>query len=298
MRIPNNTVAQTLVSRLGTLTSRQAQLNHQITTGQRVTNPSDDPAAMGRVLNIQAEKQQIQQFERNNARALNISQSSFAAVEQLKRTSDRASELSVLGSGTGGPDAMRAYGTEVEGLLEQALQIANTKYTGEHIFAGTKTDTPPFTATRDVNGLITGVTYAGAANGPEVRISEGAKVSPFTDGVENQKFVDFMNHLVSLRDALNSGSVGNVLTNQVGLRNSEDDLVVTIADIGAKQTRLEADRSQNSSRFAELEKLTGAETDVDISETIVELTQAQTAYEAAIKSGSQALQLSLLDYLR
>lgn len=298
MRIPNTTVAQTLVSRLGSLTARQAHLNQQVTTGQRVTNPSDDPAAMGRVLNIQAEKQQIQQFARNNARALNISQSSFAAVEQLKKTSDRASELSVLGSSTAGPQAMRAYGTEVEGLLEQALQIVNTKYTGEHLFGGTKTDTPPFTATRDANGLITAVSYGGAASGPEVRISEGAKVSPFTDGADNQKFADFMTNMISLRDALNSGSVGAVLTSQTGLRSSEDDLIVNIADIGAKQTRLETDRTQNASRFAELEKLTGAETDVDISETIVELTQAQTAYEAALKSGSQALQMSLLDYLR
>lgn len=297
MRIPNTPVAQTLVSRLGDLTARQARLHDQATTGQRLTNPNDDPAAMGRVLNIQAEKQQIQQFAKNNARALNISQSSFAAVEQLKKTSDRAGELSVLGTGTSGADAMRAYGTEVEGLLETALQIANTKYTGEHVFGGTKTDTPPFTATRDANGLITGVTYVGAANGPEVRISESGKVSPFTDGTDNQKFADFMNNLVSLRDALNSGSVGNVITSQTGLRASEDDLVVTIADIGAKQTRLEADRSQNEARFAELEKLTGAETDVDISQTIVELTQAQTAYEAALKSGAQALSMSLLDYL-
>ncbi len=298
MRIPNYTVSKTLVSRLQDLTARQAQLNQQATTGQRVTNPSDDPAAMGRVLNIQAEKQQIQQFARNNGRALNISQSSFAAVEQLKKSSDRVGEISVLGSGTSGPDAMRTYATEVNGLLEQSLQIANTKYAGEHVFAGTKTDTPPFTATRDANGNIVSVSYAGAASGPEVRISEGGKVSPFTDGAQNQQFADFINNVVALRDALQSGSVGAVLATRGGLDTSEDDLVITIADIGAKQTRLEIDRSQNASRFAELEKLTGADTDADLSEVLVELRQTQTAYQAALQSGSQALSMSLLDYLR
>jgi flagellar hook-associated protein 3 FlgL len=298
MRIPNYTVSQTLVARLQDLTARQANLNQQATTGQRITDPSDDPAAMGRVLNIQTEKQQIQQFARNNDRALNISQASFSAVEQLKKTSDRASELSVLGSGTAGPDALRTYGTEVDGLLEQALQVANTKHAGEHLFGGTKTDTPPFVATRDANGRITGSTYVGAATGPEIRISEGGKVAPLTDGAQNQKFADFINNLVTLRDALASGSVGAVLATRPGLDASEDDLVIAVADIGAKQTRLEIDRSQNAARFAELEKLTGAETDADLSQVLVELRQAQTAYQAALQSGSQALSLSLLDYLR
>lgn len=298
MRIPNYTVSQTLVSRLQDLTARQAQLNQQATTGQRVTNPSDDPAAMARVLNIQTEKTQIQQFSRNNDRALNISQSSFSAVEQLKKTSDRASELSVLGSGTMGPDAMRAYATEVNGLLEQALQIANTRYAGEHIFAGTRTDTPPFTATRDASGRITSVSYTGSATSAEVRTSEGGKVAPFTDGTQNQQFADFINNVVTLRDALESGDVGAVLATRTALDASEDALVVTIADIGAKQTRLEIDRKQNEARFAELEKLVGAETDADLAQVLVELKQTQTAYQAALKSGSQALSMSLLDYLR
>ena len=71
-----------------------------------------------------------------------------------------------------------------------------------------------------------------------------------------------------------------------------------VAGIGAKQTRLEIDRTQNGARFAELEKLTGADTDADLSEVLVELRQTQTAYQAALQSGSQALSMSLLDYLR
>jgi flagellar hook-associated protein 3 FlgL len=298
MRIPNYTVSQTLVTRLQDLTARQADLNQQATTGQRITNPSDDPASMARVLNIQAEKQQIQQFARNNDRALNISQATFSAVEQFKRTSDRASELSVLGTSTAGPDALRTYGTEVDGLLEQALQIGNTKHASEHLFGGTKTDTPPYVATRDANGKITGVTYVGAATGPEVRTSEGARVSPFTDGTQNQVFADFMNNLVTLRDALKTGSVGAVLAARPALDTSEDELIVAVADIGAKQTRLDVDRVQNAARFAELEKLMGAETDADLSQVLVELRQSQTAYQAALQSGSQALSMSLLDYLR
>ena len=298
MRVPTNSFSGTLVSQLQKLTSRQAGLQNQVATGQRITNPSDDPAAIARVLKLQGEKREIQQFARNNDRALNVSQSSFAAIEQMKHQSDRAGEIAVLGTGTTSPDAYRAYASETDQMIEQALQTVNTKYGGEHLFGGTKSDVAPFTAARDVNGKITSITYTGAANGAEIRISEGAKLSPFTSGAENQKFADFVNNLVSLRDALSSSSGAAVQAARPGLETSENDFLVTLSGIGAKQGRLEADRTQNEARFGELEKLTSAETDVDLPSAVVKLTQAQTAYQAALESGSKILNMSLLDYIR
>ena len=107
-----------------------------------------------------------------------------------------------------------------------------------------------------------------------------------------------MNNMVALRDALASGSGSAVQAVRPNLETSEDNLLVTLSDIGSKQTRLEADSSQNEARFAELEKLTGAETDVDLSQVVVKLTQAQTMYQAALQSSAQMMNLSLLDYVR
>jgi len=298
MRIPTSFIADSLVSRLQKLTSNQAALQAQVSSGQRISVASDDPAAMTRVLHLQEEQQQIQQWARNGDRALGVSQSSFAAVKELKGISDRAGELAVLGVGAVSADAFRAYSTETGALLEQALQVANTRRAGEHIFGGTQTDTPPFVATRDASGKITAISYTGAAAAAEFRVSEGAPIAPQTDGVTNQKFADFLNHLVSLRDELQAQNGPGVQASQAVLRNSETDLVVTMSDIGAEQTRLESSKSLNESRFADLQQLTSNETDADLAETVVKLTQAQTAYQAALQSGAQILQSSLLDYLR
>lgn len=298
MRIPTNSFSGTLASQLQSLTARQASLQNQIATGQRIANPSDDPAAIARVLRLQGEKREIQQFARNNDRAMNVSQSSFSAIEQLKRLSDRSGEIAVLGTGVTAVAAFSAYAAETDQMIEQAVQTANTKYAGEHLFGGTKSDVPPFTATRDVTGKITSIAYTGAASGAEIRISEGAKLSPFTSGAENQKLADFMNGLVGLRDALSSGSSATVVATRAGLDSSENDFLVTMSGIGAKQTRLESDRAQNEARFNELEKLTASDTDADLPTTVVKLTQAQTAYQAALQSGSKILSMSLLDYIR
>lgn len=298
MRIPTNSFSNVLVSQLHNLTGRQATLQNAVATGQRITNPSDDPAAIARVLRLQGEKREIQQFSRNHDRAMNVSQSSFSAIQQLKGQSDRAGEIAVLGVGTSGPDALAAYAKETEQMIEQALQTANTKYSGEHLFGGTKSDTPPFAATRDAAGKITGIAYNGAAAGAEIRISEGAKLSPFTSGSENQKVADFMNNLVSLRNALETGTGAAVQAVRPSLDTSENNLLITLSGIGAKQTRFEANRTENESRFQEVDRLSASETDVDLPSTVVQLTQAQTAYQAALQSGSKILSMSLLDYIR
>ena len=298
MRIPTNHFSSALVSQLQSLTGKQTTLQNQIATGQRITDPSDDPAAIARVLRLQGEKREIQQFARNHDRAMNVSQSSFSTILQLKGSSDRAGEIAVLGVGTSGSEALAAYAKETDQMIEQALQTANTKYSGEHLFGGTKSDTAPFAATRDASGRITSIAYNGAAAGAEIRISEGAKLSPFTTGSENQKLADFMNNLVGLRDALETGTGAAVQAMRPALETSENDFLVTLSGIGAKQTRLEADRTQNESRFAELDRLSAAETDVDLPSTVVKLTQAQTAYQAALQSGSKILSMSLLDYIR
>lgn len=296
MRVPNNSFSGTLVAQLQKLSEKQSMLHNQAATGQRIADPSDDPAAFTRVLQLQEEKQQIQQFAKNNNRAHDISQSSFTVIEQFKNLSDRAGELAVLGSGVTSSQGW-AYAAEAEQMIEQAVQFGNTQYSGEHLFGGTKSDAPPFTATRDAAGKITSVSYTGAAAGAEFRISEGAKASPFTSGSENQRLADFMNNLVSLRDALQSTSASAVQAVRPSLETSESGLLFTLSSIGAKQSRLEANAAQNEARFAELDKLTGAETDADLSQVVVKLTQAQTAYQAALQSGSKILNMSLLDYV-
>ena len=103
---------------------------------------------------------------------------------------------------------------------------------------------------------------------------------------------------MSLRDALESGTGAAVQAVRPSLETSENDFLVTLSGIGAKQTRLEADKAQNETRFQELDRLSAAETDVDLPSTVVQLSNAQTAYQAALQSGSKILSMSLLDYIR
>ena len=297
MRIPDFSRSDSLVTQLQKLLTRQTSLQAQVSNGQRITKASDDPDAMARVLKVQVDKQQVQQWSNNGDRALAVSQASYSAVKSLKSASDRAGEIAVLGVGINTPDSYNAYASEADGLIEQAVQTANSQQTGDHLFGGTKTDAPPFTVTRDGSGKVTGVTYSGAAGAAQIRVSDSATITAQTDGATNQKLGTFINNLVALRDALTAHDGTAVQAAQPALHTSESDLIGTMSDLGATQARLESTQQDNQARFTQLEGLTSADTDADIAQTMVDLTRTQATYQAALQSGAQLLQHSLLDYL-
>ncbi len=298
MRVPSSTFSDTVAMQLQKLFARQTELQNQIATGQRVTDPSDDPAAVSRLLSLESQKQGIQQFVRNQGRAMQVSQSVFSSLSGLKTISDRAGELATLGSSETNSDSYSAYAAEVNQLIEEAVQDGNSRLGSDYLFGGTKTDAPPFEVTRDASGNITSVTYNGAATSAQIQTSEGTLISPYTDGTVNQQLGGFVNNLVALRDALTNQDATAVQAAASSLHGSEDDLLVAISGVGAVQTRLEADGTKNSARFTDLGTLISQDADADLAQTLVKFQQTQNAYQAALQSGAQVMHLSLLDYLQ
>jgi flagellar hook-associated protein 3 FlgL len=287
-----------MIRQIQQLTGEQAKLQLQVSTGRRITQPEDDPTAVGRVLTLQSEKRQIGQYASNAIRAQTLAQTSFSGLQGLKKVSDRAGELATLGTGAMSTDAMNAYATEVEQLLEQALQLANSRAGSDYIFAGTAVDAPAFSATRDADNNITTLTFDGNTSQAVIPLSEATSVSPSTSGTTNQGIGDFLNHLVALRDALTAGDIDAVRAVQPGLTDDEDMLIAAMADNGGIQTRIEAAQVQQQDRATNIETLISNETSVDLPTTIVRLNQTNTAYQAALASASKIMNLSLLDYIR
>jgi flagellar hook-associated protein 3 FlgL len=298
MRVTNNTLSESIVRQIQQLGSQQAKLQIQVATGQRIFQPEDDPTAMGRVLALESEQRQISQYTHNVDRALEISQASFAGLQQLKKVSDRATEIGTLGAGAISPDAGRAYASEVDQLIEQTLQLGNTRFRNDYLFAGTAVDSPPYTVTRNAGGSVTAVSYVGNAVRAPIQLSESSSIEPGTTGTTNNGIAAFLTQLVALRDALTANNGPAVTTAQTGLIAAEDMLVSALAEHGGVQTRIEANRAQLLDRADNLEALVSSETDLDLPSTIVRLNQSQTAYQAALQSAANIMRISLLDYIR
>lgn len=298
MRIASHTVSESIVRQIQQLSSQQAKLQNQVATGLKITQPEDDPAAVGRVLNLESDQRQLAQFESNATRAHELNQASYSGLQSIKKVSDRATEIGTLGASVNSAASAEAYGVEIDQLIEQTVQFANTRFGNDYIYAGTAVDTPPFAVTRDSAGVITGVNYVGNTDRTTIALSETASIAPGTDGTTNAGLGDFLNQLISLRDALNTNDVAGVTAAQTNLIASEDLLVSSLAEHGGVQTRIEATQTQLSDRSLSLQKLVSGETEADLPATIVKLTQTQTAYQAALQSAANIMKISLLDYIR
>lgn len=298
MRIASNTVSTNIIRQIQTLSTQQSKLQTQVSSGQRITAPSDDAAAVGRVLNLETERRSLEQYQRNAERAMEISQASYSGLQQIKTISDRANEIGTLGASTASDEARNAYAAELDQLIEQALQLGNTRFRNDYIYAGTAVDTPPFAATRDASGQITAVTYAGNTDQAAIALSETTSIKAGSTSATNQGIGDFLNQLVALRAALKTGDTAAVSAVQTPLVASEDLLVSALAEHGAIEMRIEVNQAQQKDRALDLENLVSSEVDADLTTTVVKLNQAQTAYQAALQSAANIMRLSLLDYIK
>lgn len=298
LRITSNTLAARLTADLGRLSSNQSRLTQQMASGKRLIDASDDVPATGRVMSYESEKRGLQQFERNAKRGLTDIAVSSTALESIRSIASKIFNLAPAAAASGDPSQHAALATQINGLLEQAYSMANTQVNGSYLFGSAETGTAPFAATRDVNGLITGVTYNGDTGAaPAIDVSEGAQVATLNGGAENQQLESFLDNLVLLRDAVAADDKPNIGAYQNILGDDEGNIVTMLSTLSTSQYRIQVTQEQNETRFNQLSNLSSEETDVDLAETIVKYQTADRSYQAALQAGSKILQRSLLDYI-
>jgi len=137
------------------------KVGEQLSSGRRVTNPSDDPIAASRAVVLTQTQQQGEQY----ALARTFAEQGLSLEDNtLKGVTNgiiAAQGLIVNGStGTLSDDDRGSIATQLEGVRAQLLNLANSKdANGRYIFAGYKTDSAPF-----VDTAGTGVSYAGGTD--------------------------------------------------------------------------------------------------------------------------------------
>src|SRR5215212_10239081 len=119
MRVTSNTFPNSLVNQLRSLSQRQNKLQNQAATGQTMSLPEDNPVAMRRVLDLQAENSALGQYQRNIGRLQELAGATFSALKSLKSVSDRAREIAIAADDLKSPAELQIYAKEVTELIKQ-----------------------------------------------------------------------------------------------------------------------------------------------------------------------------------
>jgi flagellar hook-associated protein 3 FlgL len=314
MRVSSNMFSDRLVGNLGNLSARQMRLQTQAATGQRISAPEDDPAAMRRVLDLQEESGRVRQYGRNVSRLQEVASASHSTLRSLQSASKRAGEIAVSANGLRSGQELQILGREVTQLIENSVNAANATNRGDYILGGTRTDQPPYVINRAPDGAILSVTFQGNAETPEGEVAEGVTLSGHLAGTnaggvgpngiitDPRSGADFFNNLIQLQNQLlaaDEASLADLTANtRPAIQRDEDNLTRHLAGNATLQARLELAASSVNDRKLTLEKQVSNEADADLAETMIRLNDTNTAYQAALQSGAQVMQLSLLDYIR
>lgn len=286
-------LAQTANRHLQTAMSELSRLQDRASSRQAITRPSDDPRGTADVLALRSELARIAQGERNASNADGWLTTVDSALASSTSILQRVRDLTVQGSNTATMSASAREGlaAEFEGLRDDLLAQADASYLGRFVFAGDSTAG---------GATAAGYLFTGSGTAPVMRRidQEGAGVRVDVDGrtVFGEGAQSVFALLDSLASELRAGSsIGDRIADVDGHLTA---VITAHAEIGSRQTQLERASAAHADRKIDVTTQRSAVEDVDLAETILQLTVQSTVYQTALATTARVLPPTLVDFLR
>lgn len=302
MRVTEGMTSRVVLQDLTANKAKLTRTQREISSGERITKPSDDPFGTGRTLQLSSELEGFGQYKENVSDGTGWVTATETALNQISEVVQRARELLVQGGNdSNGQVAREGIAAEIEALTEAVKQEANVTYDDRYIFAGTETETRPYELGANDEfsgneGSVVRVIGKGVSLGINVNIKE---VLGEGAGAEDNKLLDVLRDIATdLRGGTEENAQNLRGTDLERLSGNLDELTRVRAVVGATTNRL----SSASTRLEQLEEssltqLTDVR-DADMPEALIKYSTEQNAYEAALKAAATVVQPSLLDFLK
>jgi flagellar hook-associated protein 3 FlgL len=268
----------------------------QLSTGLRVNQDSDDPAAAAQLVNNKDQSGQNDQFLQNIGSLQDQLQVADSTLSNVVTVLTRAISIGTEGAnGTLNNGDRQDIATEVQGLSTQLLSLANTTYQGRYIFSGTAVNTQAFS----LNSSTNTVSYNGNTNTTSVQVATGDSLQTNLPG--SQLFTNSGGNafaaLQNLQSSLTSGN--NIGQAVVQVQDALTQLGVQRVFYGNAINHL-----NNSENFLNTEQLNLSSQEntlvaVDPATAATNLAQSEIANESVLSATGRILGLpTLLDFLK
>lgn len=281
------------------LNQTQQQQNNdllELSTGRRVNQPSDDPAAAAEIVQNHDQASQVDSFNQSLSSINGQFQTADSTLNSVETALQRAITLGVQAANEGTlSDADRgAIASELQGIKTQLVGLANTSYQGRFIFSGTA-QTQPFVL--DDNSP-SGVTYAGNSDVNSVTVGNGYQLQTNVPGEQlfsapNGDMFQSMTDLINAVQSNNGidsaitevrGAFDNVTQQRVFYGNNMDQ--VTSQETYLNNVQVQLSSQENT--------IAGA----DIASVSSDLVQTENSRQAALQAIGLRPPVSLFDFLQ
>jgi flagellar hook-associated protein 3 FlgL len=267
-----------------------------VSSGKKLTLPSENPTMMGRVLDYKKTLSMIGQHQQNISFGKSRSEIIEPTLDSVNELLHEAKNLAMnLSSGNIDEETRNTSIQMVESIYNQLMGYANTKDGANYIFSGHQSKTAPYSTDADFNA-----TWQGDEGDVRLIIGPGRDISLNNGGqkVFEADGVEFFDMLRDLRTGIENGDSA-MISNQVDLLDSAIEHVRNVRIDGSiKYDQMKVADSNLTKLKMNVETLKAAATDADMNEAVIELKTQETAYQASLASAAKIIQTSLLDFLR
>jgi len=291
--------------------SEWLRYGEQMSTGKRVTKPSDDPIAASQAVVLSQAQAQNSQYALARTFATQKVSLEENVLGQVTTAIQSAQEKIVYANnGTLSDDDRASLAKDIEGIRNQILNLANsTDGNGRYIFAGYKTESAPFSGDAGnvtYNGGDKAVTQSVDASrtmtighlGSQIFDKVTSNAVPEPDGSKSEtNLFDMLDSAIKVLNTptadLIDADKGAIDKTSRGLKNSLNNVLTVRAELGTQLSELDKLDELGSDRALGQAQQMSDLVDVDWNSAISSYVMQQAALQASYKAFSDMQGMSL-----
>ncbi|PIE72592.1 MAG: flagellar hook-associated protein 3 [Deltaproteobacteria bacterium] len=322
MKATQGTTYRMLGSRLNDVALELENLRKIAASGIKLSNPSDDPAAIRPLLNTRKQISNVERYLDTMGQAQDTMQSTDSYLAEVEGIMQRAQEIIVTAANDTYSEEDRAVmADEIVQLQHQLLDAANGNIDGKYLFAGYREDSKPFVenpaydpALYDPTDHTTWpVLYNGDENATSLEISPNERLQVTltgndlflgttswdpagTNSIEAGRY-DLFAELKQAEEAIRNGDQAAMQTSLDDLQGAAQQNRRLRSQLGNRTDRVADAIIAQESVAVDLQEVLSRYQDADAIESFNAVVQQETAFQAALSVTGQVSRLSILDYI-
>jgi flagellar hook-associated protein 3 FlgL len=299
------TISQEFLANLQVLTQETEATQEQVSSGRSVNQPSDDPAQLGDILQLESDLGNVNQVSQNLGQVTSQVNTAESALESATTLLDQVNTLGEQGANSTMTATQRtALSQQVEQSLSQLVSLSNTQYDGQYVFSGSDATQPSYqldlSSATGVDQLITspstyliqdatGTTFAVSQTAQQIFDDQNPDSSPAPDNI----FAAVNN----LRLALANNDQTGITSALSSLQLAQSHLSESLQFYGGVQDQLSNATSVAQMFQLQYQTSLSQETSTNMATAATALTQEQTTLQASLQAEASMPKTTLFDML-
>jgi len=298
LRVAQSTLSTDALAGLQANLARLQRTQEQLSSGRRVNRMSDSPIDGATAMRLRGEQAATEQVGRNVASGLSTLGTADGAFTSMSDMLLRVRQLVVTGlNDTNGPSQRAAMAAEVDQLKNGLIALANTKYLGRPVFAGTQDVPAAFdTTTGQYLGNASAVQRVVSTDGSATLDVTVTGQAAFSTLFSNGAAAGILSRISAALVA--PGGPAGLSAELANLDAASATMQSARSMVGIQYNRLLTLQSSGATTLDSVTASLSAAENIDLTKTIMDMQVQSTGYQAALGASAKIIQPSLLDFLR